>query len=107
MDSIISFILNFIITYSLLKFLLSLYEARMQQKEEEGLFAEQVEEMRKNLVTIEKVHQSGKDFWLIYTHEDDPKFLAQGYSEQEAIDNLTKLYPKREFFQVHEQFVRD
>ena len=95
MDSFINFLLNFFITYSVFKFALALYEIRASRNQQ---IEEEVEELLNNTVTIEKVHQSGKNFWLIYTYEQDPKFLAQGYSEKEAIDNLTKLHPNRSFY---------
>lgn len=95
MDQVINFIINFGITYAMFKLAFSLYELRMEKKLREQ---EEVEKLLNNAVTIEKVHQSGKDFWLIYTYEQDPKFLAQGYTEKEAIDNLTKLHPNRSFY---------
>lgn len=100
MDAFINFLLNFIITYSIFKFALTLYQIRTSRNEQ---IEEEFEEFKSGLVTIEKVHQSGKDFWLVYSHEEFPKFLAQGYTEQEAIDNLAKLHPEKSFYQIQER----
>lgn len=105
MDSLLQFVINFAITYFLMNLAFQLFNLARQRKEDR-LIEETIAQMHENLVTIEKIHQSGKDFWLVYSHEQDPKFLAQGYSEKEAIDNLIKLYPDRQFFQVHERVER-
>jgi hypothetical protein len=60
------------------------------------------EEFERNsqLVTIEEVEQSGKKFWLVYSFEEYPKFLAQGNSEEEAIDNVVKLFPEKHVYKT-------
>jgi len=60
------------------------------------------EEFERNsqLVTIEEVEQSGKKFWLVYSFEEHPKFLAQGNSEEEAIDNVVKLFPEKNVYKT-------
>ena len=102
MDQIINFVINFAISYAVFKFAFELYKIRAERN---ALIEEEVEEVRSGLVTVEKVTQSGTNFWLIYTHEEYPQFLAQGYTEQEAIDNLSKLYPDKNFYQIKERIV--
>lgn len=102
MDQFINFLINFAISYAIFKFAFALYEIRAERNAQ---IEEEFEEVRSGLVTVEKVNQSGTNFWLIYTHEDNPKFLAQGYSEQEAIDNLSKLHPGKNFYQITERTI--
>lgn len=63
---------------------------------------QEFEEFERNsqLVTIEEVEQSGKKFWLVYSFEEYPKFLAQGNSEEEAIDNVVKLFPEKHVYKT-------
>jgi hypothetical protein len=68
------------------------FDLKNQIKEQE------IEEIRTRLVTIEKIENGSGSLWLVYSL--DNKFLAQGYTEQEAVDNLYKMFPEKEFFQV-------
>ena len=89
----LEFFLNFILPI-IIFFLTRRYLTAKQERREE------IEEfIEDNLITIEKVTENSKTVWLVYTYREN-QFLAQGNSEQEAIDNLTKLFPSREFFQL-------
>jgi hypothetical protein len=58
--------------------------------------------VEERLVTVEKVTENNKSVWLVFSCKDN-QFLAQGNSEKEAIDNLLKLFPNKEFFQLTEK----
>ena len=57
-------------------------------------------EKSSQLVTIEEVEQAGKRFWLVYSFEEYPRFLAQGNTEEEAIDNVVKLFPEKSVYKT-------
>jgi len=85
-------------------FLYALWKLHLGRKRlEEERFEEIAEEFMSNIITIEKVYQSGSYTWLIYTYQETPVFLAQGKTEDEAKKNLISMFPGREFYQLQEK----
>lgn len=82
-------------------FLLTLYFLRRGQEAKELADQEFIEEARKNtkFVTVEQVEQSGKTYFLVHTYEDE-EFVAQGFSEQEALENTKTRFPDKNIFLV-------
>ena len=89
----LEFFINFILPVVVF-LLLRRYETSKQAHRER--IEEYIED---NLVTVERVTENAKTVWLVYTYKEN-QFLAQGNSEEEAINNLTKLFPNKEFFQL-------
>ena len=82
-------------------FLLTLYFLRRSQEVKEQSDQLFFEEARKNtkFVTIEQVEQSGKTYFLVHTFEEE-EFVAQGFSEQEALENTKTRFPDMNIFLV-------
>ena len=86
----------------LILFVLSAYVMYSFHKHAQISKEQSFEEFKKSsqLVTIEQVEQSGKSFWLVYSFDEYPRFLAQGNTEEEAIDNVVKMFPDKEVYKT-------
>jgi hypothetical protein len=61
----------------------------------------EIDEETTKLVTVEVVEQSGKTYWLVHGLHDR-EFIAQGFSEEEALKNTIERVPGKTIFQVVE-----
>lgn len=74
-----------------------------QRKMNQNLSEEvlEIDEETTKLVTVEVVEQSGRTYWLVHGLHDK-EFIAQGFSEEEALKNTLERCPGKTIFQVVE-----
>lgn len=82
-------------------FLLTLYFLNRNKESEEQAAQLRFEEAKKHtkFVTVEQVEQSGKTYFLVHTFEEK-EFVAQGFTEEEALNNTKAMFPDMNIFSV-------
>lgn len=94
----LDFILSFVT--SLVFYVIITTCIRIYLKRQEAIKQEAVDYVKDNLIRIETVLVDNKPTWLVYSYNDD-LFLAQGDSQDEAIENLKRRFPERDFYKLN------
>lgn len=104
MIEILGYAVFFYITWQLLKawIFVQRLRHRVEDAVEEQLLEEEIE---KHVLALRFEHVQVNDYKLVLAYGKNNKFLGQGSSESEAIDNLQKYYPRHKLIILNDKTI--